>query len=487
MSDSSTVDIIGMTASASLQPATILVVDDEPIGREMLGALLSAEGHQIMFAGDGEEALAKASRLAPDLILLDVMMPNMDGFEVCRRLRADPWLGDIPVIMLTALDDRASRLRAIEAGVDDFVSKPFDRIELRARVRTITRLNRYRRLLLERMKFSRVIELAPDGILIADNTGLILLVNPAMVQLLGVDRAEDLLGQHISAYIVPAQRQECLERLDSVIAEDESVVRFETMLLRSDEARLPVEMHVGAFVWEGCPAIQIIARDIAERKRAELLEEERHHIAYELHDGLAQIVTSTHQHLQAFAARYHPRSPQARDEFTTVLDLARRAVREVRRVIGGLRPTALDDFGLAAALQMQVAALQAEGWDVSFHETLGAERLAPAIETVVFRVTQEALSNIRKHAQTKSVALTLTLQGNQLSLVVQDWGRGFDLAAVASQRAGLGERIGLRGMRERIALLGGQWHIESSPGQGTRIVATLPLPLRNKGDMPHEV
>ena len=129
---------------------TILIVDDEPVGQEILGAMLMDEGYDVAFADNGKEALAKAAELVPDLILLDVMMPGMDGFGVCQRLRTDPVLAEVPIIMVTALDDRNSLLLGIEAGADDFISKPFDRIEMRTRVKSITRLNRYRRLLLER-------------------------------------------------------------------------------------------------------------------------------------------------------------------------------------------------------------------------------------------------------------------------------------------------------------------------------------------------
>jgi signal transduction histidine kinase/DNA-binding response OmpR family regulator len=132
------------------QESTILIVDDEAVGRETLEALLMAQGYDLAFANNGAEALSKAGELTPDLILLDVMMPGMDGFEVCRRLRTDPLLAEVPVIMVTALDDRDSRLRGIEVGADDFISKPFDRAELRAKARTVTRLNRYRQLLLGR-------------------------------------------------------------------------------------------------------------------------------------------------------------------------------------------------------------------------------------------------------------------------------------------------------------------------------------------------
>src|SRR5258706_4253349 len=126
------------------QPTTILIVDDEPSGRETLAALLHAQGYQLSFAAGGADALAQAAKLQPDLILLDVMMPEINGFEVCRCLRADPAIAEVSIVLITALDDRAARLEGIEAGADDFVTKPFDRIELRARIRAITRLNHYR-------------------------------------------------------------------------------------------------------------------------------------------------------------------------------------------------------------------------------------------------------------------------------------------------------------------------------------------------------
>ena len=130
--------------------STILIVDDDSVERETLRALLMERGYNLAFAPNGAEALEKAATLAPDLILLDVMMPGMDGFEVCQRLRADPLLAEVPIIMVTALDDQSTRLRGLEVGADDFLTKPYDHLELRARVRTITRLNRYHRLLVER-------------------------------------------------------------------------------------------------------------------------------------------------------------------------------------------------------------------------------------------------------------------------------------------------------------------------------------------------
>ncbi|MBE0669887.1 MAG: response regulator [Anaerolineales bacterium] len=130
--------------------STILIVDDELAGLHTLESILDGQGYQIVMAQSGPEALKKTRELLPDVILLDVMMPGMDGFEVCRSIRNDPLLAEIPIIMLTALDDRKSLLVGLESGADDYITKPYDRYELRARLLGITRLNRYRKLLNER-------------------------------------------------------------------------------------------------------------------------------------------------------------------------------------------------------------------------------------------------------------------------------------------------------------------------------------------------
>jgi putative two-component system response regulator len=130
--------------------ATILVVDDDPIARKLTRQLLGPLVDAVHAAASGEDALKVAAQLDPDLILLDVTMPGIDGFEVCRRLREDPRTQEVPVIMVTALHDRRSRLKGLEVGADDFICKPYDRTELRIRVRSILRINRYRRLVEER-------------------------------------------------------------------------------------------------------------------------------------------------------------------------------------------------------------------------------------------------------------------------------------------------------------------------------------------------
>src|SRR5471030_1592735 len=120
--------------------ARILVVDDVEINVKLLGAKLSSEYWDVLSANDGATALRLCAAELPDLVLLDVMMPEMDGFEVCRRLKADPATSHIPVVMVTALDGRRDRLAGLDAGADDFLTKPIDDMTLMARVRSLTRL-----------------------------------------------------------------------------------------------------------------------------------------------------------------------------------------------------------------------------------------------------------------------------------------------------------------------------------------------------------
>jgi CheY-like chemotaxis protein len=127
----------------------VLIADDNPQGVELLEAYLGDTDYDIQTAADGEEALRAVREWQPDLILLDIMMPKISGFEVCKRLRADPATRDIGVLMITALDQPSDVERAVEAGTDDFLTKPINKTELLLRVRSILK-SRLSKLDLER-------------------------------------------------------------------------------------------------------------------------------------------------------------------------------------------------------------------------------------------------------------------------------------------------------------------------------------------------
>lgn len=125
------------SAGAASRPFRILIADDDPQGVELLEAYLSDTDHEIQTAADGEETLAKVQAWQPDLILLDIMMPKVSGFEVCKRLRADPRTRATSILMITALDQPSDVERAVEAGTDDFVTKPINKTDLLQRVRAL--------------------------------------------------------------------------------------------------------------------------------------------------------------------------------------------------------------------------------------------------------------------------------------------------------------------------------------------------------------
>ncbi len=165
--------------------AKILLVDDDPYNLVTLEAMLRPEGYTLFLAEDGEQAVQKAREIEPDVVVLDVMMPRMNGFDACRRIRSDPAIGRVPILLLTALDDPDSRLEGLRGGADDFITKPCNRDELRARVRTVVALNRFRVIAEQRERFQRLFAIAPDPILLVDGSGKIVSLNRRATELFG--------------------------------------------------------------------------------------------------------------------------------------------------------------------------------------------------------------------------------------------------------------------------------------------------------------
>jgi PAS domain S-box-containing protein len=342
-------------------------------------------------------------------------------------------------------------------------------------------------------RFRLIAENARDMICLMDLEGRCIYASPASTAILGYP-LEVLQGMCVLDLVHPDD----LARVPDWRNTDAAL--FEFRVRRMDGSWIWLDGSSARVTWKHAPHIVGIGRDVTERKWADeerarlheelaerecrlqdlvgrLLvaqEEERRRVAYEVHDGLAAVAASAHQHLQAFARHHRPRALRAREEFDRALELAQRTVREARRVVANLRPTTLDDFGLAAALRLQVEELRAEGWHVTYQEALGPVRLLPLVETALFRVAQEALTNARKHAHTTEVRVTLERAGAEVRLVVEDAGRGFVPEALMPGSAD-GERVGLPGMRERVAMLGGHCVVESHPGVGTRVSVAVPL------------
>jgi len=164
----------------------ILCVDDEKLNLKLLRSILEPEGYEFQGAESGEIALNQAAQDAFDLILLDIMMPKMSGFEVLQKLRSDEKTRLIPVVMITALREIEDRIRALEAGCDDFISKPFDKVELLARVKSLLKISYYRRQLDEKDKFKAVVDKMSDGIAICSPEWIVKDSNAALLKYLNI-------------------------------------------------------------------------------------------------------------------------------------------------------------------------------------------------------------------------------------------------------------------------------------------------------------
>lgn len=163
----------------------ILVVDDDPVSRQLLRRQLEQAGWTVVEADGGEAALEQVQQNPPKLLLLDVVMPGLNGFEVCRRLREQPSTRGLPVILVTGLEDRDSRVVGLEAGADDFITKPIDRSELTARVRSLLRLRYYQSLSTQREVIEAAFDGLAEGLVVTDAAGLVLTANRPACRLLG--------------------------------------------------------------------------------------------------------------------------------------------------------------------------------------------------------------------------------------------------------------------------------------------------------------
>ncbi len=265
--------------------STILIVDDSLSARKLVQGLLAREGYQLALAVDGHDGIQKAEQLRPDVILLDVLLPDLDGFTVCQRLRAHPDLAEVPVLLMTGLTEREHRLRGLEAGADDFLTKPIDADELRARLRTITRLNRYRTMQSERARFSRLAELSPDGIAVLDGAAIIQHANDSLARMLGLPSGADLVGRPFSLLLRASDAPRVSEHIAQLLKRPSGNGRLEVMVTRSDGLNTPAELVTGLLSVDGRQLVQVIARDITERRLAETQIRMLHHELLDAYDA----------------------------------------------------------------------------------------------------------------------------------------------------------------------------------------------------------
>jgi signal transduction histidine kinase len=231
-----------------------------------------------------------------------------------------------------------------------------------------------------------------------------------------------------------------------------------------DDLRLAEALAARAAV--GVDLSERVSRD-AVRRVVEAQELERKRLARELHDETGQALTSILLGLKPLEAGA---TGEAREAVAGLRELVVSTLQDVRRLAVELRPSALDDLGLVPALERLSQTFQeSSSAQVDVEAQLGEERLPPTVETTLYRIVQESLTNVSKHAGAKRISVTLTRKNGSVVAIIEDDGKGFDPGAVGP------DSFGLVGMRERLALVGGKLRIEAAAGTGTTIAAEVPV------------
>jgi len=340
-----------------------------------------------------------------------------------------------------------------------------------------------RQLHASRQAFEVLSQRAPMGILCADDRGLCTFANGVWCELSGLD-LEQTLGHSWSQAVHPEDLPRVMERWEQSVHRQEPYVN-EVRLLRPDGSERLVlagacPMHddqgrVSGFIGTvlDVTGLDQARRDLGERERLlrsliEVQETEKQLLCHEFHDGLIQYAVGSKMLLEGLLAG--PAAADPREVVDSVIQCLARGIADGRRVIRGIRPAALDDLGLQAALEELADDLRESAVVVEADFAGAIDEIPQPIQTAVYRVVQESLSNVRKHSGSRSARIALRRTDERIELEVSDGGCGFDAAVTASRG------FGLLGIRERVRLVGGECRIESGSGAGTRVRVAIPLP-----------
>ncbi|MCI0491357.1 MAG: response regulator, partial [Planctomycetes bacterium] len=350
----------------------VLIVEDTLPSLTLLSELMQGAGYVVRQAQDGEMALLTVRSKLPDLILLDVRMPGIDGFEVCRRLKADPATAGVPVIFLSALQDVEAKVNGFRVGAVDYVTKPYQPEEVMSRVRTHLELRNLQ------LRLGQMCEL----------------------------RTQQL-------------QQEVAERRNVELELRESRQKLRELTGHLEDVR----------------------------------EEERARIAREIHDELGQSLTVARIDLTRLGARLDEPREKSRKYVEQIIAVLDQAADMARSISENLRPGMLDLLGLGPAIEHHVVRFkEMTGLNCSLEmDDLGGFDVDDRVATAAFRILQEALTNVARHAKAKNVEIHVVDLGTELVVIVQDDGVGMATKATGGKTG----RYGLLGMSERAQLLGG--------------------------------
>lgn len=492
-----------MEKTAEITTGSILVVDDQHVNRKILQGYLEQQGHKVVTAENGQEAINKLNDSEYDLIILDIIMPEMEGYEVLEHIRNRDQLQDVPVIVISALDDIDSLVKSVELGADDYISKPFNPVLLKARIDASLEKKRLRekeQLLLKEEKrrteaalqiseerLRTVISNAPVILFVLDNDGIFSLIVGLGLVSLGL-----------------AQNQLAGESIFEVYKDNSQIIKSVKRALSNEAFTEMIDLE--GLVWETrfaplwgdnevVEGVIGVATDVTQRKKAEdekdrlyqdlqegnirlralsqqlvdVQEIEKRKIAHELHDEVGQSLTGLKISLEMGMRS----NDNASDPFLKEAhNLAQEVLSMVREMSLNLRPSMLDDLGLVPTLDWYFERyLSQTNIQVDF-EHLGIDKVLDSrLDTAVYRIIQEALTNVARHAKVEKVSVKIWIDKKGINILIEDEGAGFDpqIALEAKSSTGLG------GIIDRVKLLDGTITIESAENEGSILRASLPI------------
>jgi PAS domain S-box-containing protein len=481
----------------------ILVVEDDPAVADLVTRYLKKSGYCVAACvATGEEALTEAARAGADLALMDISLRGaLDGVQTARQLRAR---FEMPVVFLTGLADDETIQRSQEAQAFGYLLKPFRQEDLKAGIDlALSKHPVERRLRRIEGWFTAAIKSIGEAVITADEQGRVTFLNPAAEALTGWKLSEAVGAPLEEVFqLVPMPEQSAAGNIPASRGERAAGAAASCGSLRPRHgAAVPVDWNAAPIRNEQGAVIGrvLIIRDITERRRAEtellrsreqlrslaahledVREEERSRIAREVHDELGQMITGLRMDLAWLEKRLPSMAGDSareplRVKTNAMAELLDRMVKTVRQIADDLRPGVLDDLGLAAALEWQARDWQARtGVECRVSASLEGATVTPERGTALFRVFQESLTNIARHARATSVEACLRAEAGWLLLEIRDNGRG--ITEPERQR---GKSFGLLGMQERATLLGGEFSISGEPGRGTMVRVRIPIAVES--------
>jgi signal transduction histidine kinase len=470
----------------------IHIIDDDLNTIHVLRFVLQSKGYEVFSSNSGKEALDEFKENIPDLILLDIVMPEMDGYQVCYYLKSISRLKDIPVIFITASHDTTELVKGFDAGGVDFISKPINRSELLARVNTHLELKQSRDVIAQKNyelgleiesrkqaeeKFRALSETAFEAVLFLQGYKIIEF-NKAAQQLFSLFQPTSKI---LSINDLTDEKGKDL--LKKIFRKKDKSGVWELTFFNQQKGQFYGMVQYQSFVYKGENVNVLAIRDITRQKEIDneifnaiidAEEKERKRFSRDMHDGLGALLST----LKIYVGLMQKENKNAAEKeflIAEMKDTINKAVESARTIANNIMPSVLMDHGLLKALKSFIDALNKTGVvDVEFSYSAKKIGLPSHTETHLYRIILELINNTLKHANASKIDVHFDCANDFLTIRYYDNGDGFDYDKIHAKQTG---SQGLKNILSRSNFINGNVTFKTSPGKG--LYFNLEVPIKN--------